>query len=295
MKTGTLRKIFDTTSREVKLEYPQVTNDLKTDLLVEKDQRLAGLSPASEIVEGENIPLQGPVYGGQKSYTQRYFGTGFRMTWQMDFFNKYKLWQKWAKDLGQVMKETKDTEVAVMFNNMTSTSLTCGTGFDSLAIANDTHTGLLDGSTADNYDNYLNADLSVSSIADARYYFAMLKNDLGVWMGATPTTLVIHPNLYITAKEIFGTEGKPHELSNTINVLPEMGLKIFEYHRLTGTTTWFMIAKNGNYDFNVFTSKEPDFVEKDAPDNTRDRIITSMQAFTYGWGDPRRLFCGKAS
>jgi len=293
LKTGALRKIFDNTIREAKSEYSVLTNDLKTSDEYERDQRMAGLDEAVEVEEGQNIPVQAPVLGTAKTYTQRQFGAGFRMTFKMDYFNKYSLWKRWAKDLAKIQKESKDVEIATMFNSPTSTSLTCGVGFDTKAIANNTHTGLAAG-TGDNYDNYLNAVLSVSGVQSARYYFAMLKDDMGKWMGAVPTVLYLEPTLFFTGKEILGSSNKPHEMSNTINVIPQMDLSLFEYHRLTGTAAWGLAApQDSNYDYNVFTAMEPRFFEKDAPDNTLDKIIISLQFFTYGWGDPRLLYVGK--
>jgi hypothetical protein len=290
---GTLRKLHDDTVRAAVVEYPVVCNDLKTKDEYERDARMAGLRRPVEIAEGQNIPIQAPVMGTTKTYTQRQFATGFRMTFKMDFFNKYKLWEKFSKDLGKVMKEGKDAEIATMFNNFTSTSLTCGTGFDSLAIASAAHTGLVAGTTSDNYSNYLNASLSQSGFESARYYFAMLKDDMGYYAGSKPTHLVIEPTLWFRAKEFLGSDLKAGEMSNTTNVLPEMGLKLVEYHRLTSTTCWFVIAKNDKYDFNVFTALEPKMIFKDSEDDSLDKVGLSIQFFTYGWGMPKNIYVGR--
>jgi hypothetical protein len=296
LKEGGLRKLFDNTVREAKVFYKELVNDLKTSDEYVRDQRMAGLNGATELVEGQEIPIQKPVLGTAKTYTQRQFGSGFRMTNRMDKFNKYNLWSRWSKDLGKCMKEAKDVEVHVMFNSPTSATLTCGVGFDTLALAHDTHTGLLAGSTTDNYDNYLNASLSISALESARYYFKTRKDDMGMYVGGDPTHLVIEPTLFITAKEILGSDLKAHELSNTTNVIKDemSGLKVYENPRITSTTAWFMLDKNAkDFDINVFTAQEPDFVTMDAPDTTRDRIATSLQYFTYGFGYQGAAYWGK--
>ena len=290
---GTLRKLHDDTVREAKVEYPTVCNDLKTKDIYERDAKMAGLQYPGEISEGQGIPIQTPAMGTNKTYTQRQFGTGFRMTHKMNFFNKFNLWKRWTKDLAKVMKEGKDVEIATMFNNLTSTSLTCGTGFDSMAIANDAHTGLNPNTTSDNYDNYLNAALSQSGLESMRYYFSTLKDDMGYWMGAKATHLVIEPTLYFTAKELLGSDNKAHEFSNTVNILAELVLKLFEYHRLTSTTCWFGLCKDSKYDINVFTALEPKMFIKDAPDNTLDMVAIAIQYYTYGWGNPKQIYVGK--
>jgi len=114
-----------------------------------------------------------------------------------------------------------------------------------------------------------------------------------LYIGATATHLVYQPNLHFTAKQIVGSNYVPFEESNTINIVPEMNLTLYEDPRLTSTTMWFMLAKNDKFDINVFTAQEPDLVIGDAPDTTRDRIATSDQWFTFGWGDARMFYLGR--
>ena len=295
-KTGSLRKIFDNTRSKVKTYYKEIVNDKKTNLLENIDLRMGGLESAAEVTEGQNIPIFSPVLDVEKKYTLRRFGIGFRMTHMMDRYNKYALWTRWAADCARLQSEIKDVEVHVLFNSPTSTTLTAGLGFDTLALAHNTHTGLLAGSTADNYDNLNSAALSHAALRAARYYFAVLKNDLGILMGANATHLVFQPTLYYTAKEIIGSDKKALEMSNTTNVYPESfgGIKLYEDPRLTSTTMWFMIAKDENYDINCFTGMEPQmFVEK-APDRTLDKMALSVQDFTYGWGDARSYYLGNS-
>lgn len=297
LKDGGLRKLFNNTLSKAHVFYTPLVNDLKSKDEFERDLRLGGLTGATEIVEGQEIPIQTLPIGTTKTYTQRFFGSGFRMTLAMDRFNKVNLWDKCAKGLAKSQKEAKDIEIHVMFNSPTSTALTCGVGYDSLALANDTHTGLKSGSTTDNFDNYLNASLSISALESVRYYFKTRKDDMGMYVGGSPTTLAFEPTLFITAKEIFGSDLKAHELSNTTNVIKDemSGLTLYEDPRLTSTTMWFMLDKNSDdFDLNVFTTMEPDFVTKDAPDNTRDRVATSYQMFTYGWGHAGAYCLGKA-
>jgi len=286
-----LRELFDTTQREALVEYPQFVNDLTTNEYDERDQQLAGLGLAPSVGEGANIKLQSPVLGGAVTYTQAGWGTGFRITHKMDHFNKYSLYKRWSGDLGRVMAETKDIEIMRMFNNPTSSTYQ-GTGFDTQVMAYATHTGLASG-TGDNYSNYLNQGLSISALESMRYYFKTLIDDMGLPVGSKATQLVVEPTLYITAKEILGSDGKSGEMSNTMNVLKELGLQIIESVRLTSTTSWFAQAKGDRlFDINVFTSMAPIFVVKDAPDNTLDKVVISLQYFTYGFGDPRTYYCG---
>lgn len=286
LKTGSLRKTFDNTLSETKSEYSVLFNDQTTDQFQIRDLRKAGLEEAVKITESQNIPVSAPVLDTVKEYEQDEYGCGFRMSFKYDYFNKYSEWKRYVGDMARLQKYIKETTAAAHLIDPTA-----GTGFDTLCLGNAAHT-LLD-AAATEYSNYATAAMSIAAIQSARYYFSTLKNDMGRWMGAVPTVLYFEPTLYFTANEIFKSDLLAHELSNTKNVLPNMKLRLFEYHYLTGTGDWGMAApQDPNYDLNVITAMEPRIFIKDAPDNTQDKVCTSLQYFTTGWGDPRLIYIG---
>jgi hypothetical protein len=279
---------WNLSDREAMVEYPNVVKTLTTQDEYERLGRWAGLEYPGSVPEGQAIGIQDPKFGQVKDYSQDAFGTGFRITHRMKKFEKVGLFEFLVKDLKKVQKEGKDVEIARMFNNMTAT--TYATGFDSLAIAHDSHTCLDDASTT--YDNYLNAALSTSALESVRNYYNYMYDDQAQIITAVPDTLVVNYSLITTAEELLGSSQKAHELSNTKNVLKGW-LDIFLYHRLTSTTCWFVIAKKDPlYGYYVWTSQEPEVRTKDAPDTTWDSVCTSLQYFKYGCADPRMLYCG---
>ncbi len=291
LKTGSLRKVFDNTIHEVKSEYPVLFNDQTTDQFQVRDLRKAGLEEAVEITESQNIPVSAPVLDVVKEYEQREFGCGFRMSFKYDYFNKYSEWKRYVADMARLQKYIKETDAASILIDPVSTSLAGGVGFDTKALAATDHSLLNAASTQ--YNNYGDTAMAIAAIQSARYYFATLKNDMGRWMGAVPTVLYFEPTLYFTACEIFKSELLAHELSNTKNVLPNMKLRLFEYHYVTGTGDWGMCApQDPNYDLNVITAMEPRIFIKDAPDNSQDKVCTSLQYFATGWGDARLMWIG---
>lgn len=296
LKSGSLRRIHDTTVRKAVVWSKKLYNVKKTNDEYERDLRMAGLSNVSELSEGQNIPIQAPVLGTTKTYTQRQFGSGFRMTFRMDKFNKFNLFNRWAEDLGRRQTESKDIELAVPFVSPTSTSLTCGTGFDSKAIGDDAHTGLATG-TGDNYDNLLDVPFSQAGLESMRYYFATLIDDMGNLMGGNSSGGVLYysPTLWPSVNEIFYSKLRAQELSNTDNIVPKMGVEPYEYPRISASTTAWGVAMTGHpkYDMNLFTSLEPKLFVRDAYDQTLDKVAISIQMFTYGWGDPRTILVGK--
>ena len=294
LKKGTLRKLHDDTVRKYETEYKTMYNDIKTDLMIVRDEQMAGFYRSQEIAEGQNIPIQAPIEGEQKEYNQRQFASGFRMTHKFKTFNQYGLWKRWSKQIAEIQVETKDVELAVPYNNPTSTTLTCGTGFDSLALASNTHLGMNPNITTDNWNNYLNVDLSHTGIQSARYYFKTAKDQMGNWMGLKGDILYFEPTQWWTANELTGSPKIPREFSNTKNMVPELGLKLFEYVRLTSTTAWGMLDKSSrHFDMNCFTAMAPKMYYKDAPDNTLDSLCLTLQYFAYGWGNPKCVLVGK--
>lgn len=293
-KEGAIKRLFDTTAQETKTYYQTLVKQEKANDYFDRDRQIAGLGLATKVADGQPAPSDVPVLGGYKDYTQAKYMLSFRMTEGMNMFNKYDIWGKLTKSLARAQKLTKDIEVHKMFNGPTSTTLDCGTGFDGLAIANAAHTGLDASTTNDNYSNYLNASLSYSALDSARYYYATLKDDRGVVIGGEPTHLVYEPTLDPTARELLGSSLKAHEQSNTTNIYSDYLTK-YSDPRLTSTTAWFVMDKNHPlFDFHVKTAMEPKLVIQDAPDTTGDRIAVSRQWFSYGWGDPRAVYWGKA-
>ena len=286
-----LRKVHDTTDRKAITFYQDLYKCTTTEDEWELDREIAGLGLAEEMAEGQNIPIQSPKFGDDKKYEQRQFGSGFRVTMRMKRFNKYKLVEKWTRSLANAQKEAKDKELFRLFNGPTAVTTTSGVGFDGLDLAENTHTGLADG-TGDNYDNYLAAALSVAAIEDMEYYFDTLTDSLGQFINGSCDTLCFHPKLKWTAKEIYKSDGRAHEFSNTANVVEPIKF-VMPGTRLTSTTAWFGLAKNNDrFDINCLTNMEPDLDIKTADDNTRDTVVTSVQFFDYGFGDARLYFCG---
>ena len=284
---GGLRKEFDSTLKAEPVQYPSMYNDLKTDEYIERDVRMAGLGLAQAVVEGANIPIQSPKLDTIKEYTQSKFGSGYRITFEMKKFNKINLVKKLNTSLAKAQRTTKDIEAHKLWNSPTATY----TGYDTQVLGYASHTCLDDASST--YDNIYSAAMSVTGIESGLYYFKKCKNDQGQTISLRPDTLYFEPTQMFTADELLGSTGMPHEMSNTKNPIAKFGLTQLANLRITSTTAWGMLAKKDElFDVNIFTSVEPDHHMQDAPDTTRDTIVTSQQLFTWGFGDPRAVFVG---
>lgn len=288
-----VRGWFDSTDRPDLVEYKALTKQISTKDDFEREGRYAGLGPMQELLEGQSIPLEEAKFGGTKDFTQVAYGNGFRITDRMKRFNKIGLMEKLTRSLKKTMAEGKDIEIAKMFNNMAAT--TYCSGFDTLALASNSHTCLDDAATT--YDNYIASDLATGSYEDALKYFDKMYDDQGNIYVGKARKLVVNPSLRVKAYQITGADKKPFEMTNTkydLNSYFGFDVVPFVYHRFSSTTAWMVIGDTGDPDFGprVYTALEPDLEQKDASDRTRDQIVTSMQYFKYGFTDPRLVCVG---
>lgn len=281
--------IFDNTDREALKEYPNMFKVQKSEDEYIRKLRMTGLPLGAEVKEGENIPIYAPKYGGTKDWTQKSFGLGFRITDRMKRFNKWDLMAKFTKSLKKSQVETKDVELAKVWNNVTAA--TYATTYDGHVIGQSGQHCLDDAGTT--YTNILSSALSNAALESALNYFDYLYDDQAQIMTAKPDTLYVNYTYRILAAKILRSDNVSGEISNTINVFPDWNLKTFVYHRLTSSTAWGVLAKNDeNFDVNVWTAMEPDLRVVASPDQTRDTIVDSLQYFTYGVGDPRCVYVG---
>ena len=282
--------VFDTTKREAMYEAETMVKHVKKTDEFERRARIAGITGMEKIADGQAIPLAETPRPDTKEYEQERYGLGFEITAGMKKFNKYGIMKDLTAKLSKHMREEKDIEIAKIFNN--ATSATYYTGFDALALASSAHLCKDDGGTT--YDNYLDAALGVSSFESATVYFDTLVDDDGYPMVKKPSHLWVNPQLRWEAREILGSELTPYKGDNTKNIATEYDLSLFVYHRLTSSTSWGMIAKDSDYDIFVITTEEPDLKVQDAPNTSRNTIVTSHQWFKPGFGDPRGYFQGDA-
>jgi len=285
-----VRMTYDTTARETLVEWKELFKDEKTDLYQEVVQNIAGLGAMAATTEGENYHIETAKYDTTKTYTQAKYTNGFRITEEMQKFNKIKLMKTLTSSLAQTMAEGKDIELAKMWNNTTAT--TYATGFDGFQIGYASHTTKADEGTT--YDNLISGDLTVANLEAALQYFDAVYDDRGNIFVHIPRKLVVNKNLRQRAYKLLNSTGQYGEMSNTTNAFKQFNLSTFVYHRLSSSTAWFVLGDQGNKNYGPFvlTSQEPELRQKDAPDATRDLLVTSGQLFTYGCPDPRLIVVG---
>lgn len=277
--TNVVKDKFNNTNRDAVLEAKSLYKMLPTSNLFERTARWSGLPRGIEIADGGSIPIYDPTFGSTKDYTVAPYGLGFRVSKLFKMTNKWDLVSDLTTNLKMNQQELKEVTLAKLWNSPTATY----TGYGGTLHLGEASQTCLESST---YDNLLSAALSITALESAMYYFNKMKDDQGNTIFAKPDTLYYEPTLHPTVTEILKSDGKWDEMSNTTNIFKGYASP-FMYHYLTSTTAWGLVAKNHrNYDVRCYTLSEPDIVAQDAPDNTRDSVVTSWQAFSFGFGHP---------
>jgi len=287
-----VKEHFNSTTGQALVEYKSLYKTMTTKDDYERVMRIAGIGPMRKVIEGQGIMIDEPLFGGTKDFTVVRYGNGFRITDRMKRFNKFNLMKMLTDSLKKTMLEGKDIEVMKLWNNPTST--TYGAGFDTLALAHDTHTTLDPAGTT--YDNYLNLALSNSALESAILYFDAIYDDRGNIIIRKPDQLVINKSLRFTAGQLLRSDNVAFQQSNTKNIFGDWKLKTTVMHRMSSATMWYVIGSKDDalYGPRVYTAVEPDLEMKDSPDRSRDTECTSHQYFIYGFTDPRLIVCGQA-
>jgi len=254
----------------------------------EREARMGGFEGVEQLTDGQEIPLADPVFDTTKDWRQNRYGLGFKITSGMKKFNRWDLMEKFTRLLKVAVLEETDIDIFSLWNSPTGTTIT---GFDTLALASNSHTCLDD--SASTYDNYLDADLGFSSLDSAIAYFDTLIDDSGRITPAIPNKLYVNPQLRREGRTLLGSTKKPGGADNDLNYFLDWDISMFVAHRITSATAWGLLAFNDKlYDIKVFVTQKPDFKVQPAPDLSRSTIVTSEQWYKAGFGDARMAFIG---
>lgn len=288
-----LKDTFDTTAREALVEWPTMYRTVPSSDEFERFSSHAGLPQAEDLADGGAISLYEPTFDTTSDVDQKRTGLGFKITSGMIQFNKQYKMNDLTKNLSMNMRESKDVDAALMWNNLTTATTYSPGMFDGLAIASASH-DTLDAADTD-FSNYGNAALGIASLEDALISFDTMVDAMGMITPKKPNLLCVHPNERFDAIELLGSEKQPYTVDNTINSLTkDFKLEYFIYHRATSSTWWVVLDKNDpKYGAIMITTKEPDIkVQDDVEGVTRSITVSSEQRYQYDCLDARSIYVG---
>jgi hypothetical protein len=225
-----------------------------------------GLGDFQVKAEGGNVTFTDPIFGSELKFSHVRRSNGYKITQEMLDHDQYAEIVKLERDL-QIAGE-EDLEIAghLLLNSAFGTTDNVGygfkaTGFDGLQLCSDSHTRL-DGGTNQANRPSTDANLSWTSLANARQQFQLWTDHRGRRIIQFPRKIVVHPNDELTAMELLRSSGKPGTANNDTNVLfGEFSVTVTPY--LTDTNSWFLLGDRLEtawfWDVSPRTAMEDDF------------------------------------
>jgi hypothetical protein len=272
-----LRKVYVETGKDRPREYPLVLNVSDMPYNPVTDQQLSGLGTMPAKDEGDQFTMDEIIMGGTKSYTANPYGLAVEITWEAWRDELYGVLQEMVRCLKRAGQNREEVDAWSVFNNAFSTSYTGFTASESLCST--AHTGLDNESRA----NRPSPDIGVSItyIQDAITRFENMEDERGLPRLLAPTMHIMDPTNKFTAREIYGSGGKPYSTDNEINALVQEDMAYMICHYLTTSTYHFLVTSKEGHDLSFMWRDHPIFDMFDDP-LTKNAVATAYQRHTTG-------------
>jgi len=284
-----LNAVFGTEYGQVNDEHKSLYEVENSDRAFEEEVLFTGFGSAPVKSEGAAVSYD----DAQESYSARYtaetVALAFAITEEAMEDNLYDTFAKLrARGLARAMANTKEVKAANLFTN----------GFvdtigDGVAFFASTHPTISDG----NQTNTATAGtLAIGTLEAAITQVQKIKDDRGILVGASATSLHIPVDLWNTADTILNTPGLPGSANNDINATRHMGMipdGFYVNRRFTGTDDWFVKTDvpNGTKMFArtpLQTKMEPDF-------DTGNLRFKARERYSFGVSDWRGWYGNEGS
>lgn len=255
-------------------EYPEVVNVLTTERAFEDAIITASLGTTPSKPEGQDVALDRPFQVGSVRMTILGYGLGYEVSKELMDDDLYGVVADPAsRFLAQSGRDTEERQAWAMFNN----AFTTQQAYDGVSLINAAHP-LVAGGTATNAPAAAQA-FGFTSLQASVERMRQLVNERSLKIRLAPTKVVVPIPLEWLADEILLSSKKPHEATNTENVLAagRIGLSRFTSHYLTSTTAWFTQATK--HKMNLFWREKPNM---DRDFDKRARIGIFMNFFRLG-------------
>jgi len=278
------------------IEYGQVNDEHKSLYEVENSDRafeeevlFTGFGSAPVKSEGAAVSYD----DAQESYSARYtaetVALAFAITEEAMEDNLYDTFAKLrARGLARAMANTKEVKAANLFTNGFTDTIGDGVAFFA-----STHPTISDGNQT---NTATAAALAIGTLESAITQVQKIKDDRGILVGASATSLHIPVDLWNTADTILNTPGLPGSANNDINATRHMGMipdGFYVNRRFTGTDDWFVKTDvpNGTKMFArtpLQTKMEPDF-------DTGNLRFKARERYSFGVSDWRGWYGNQGS
>lgn len=261
--------------------YPEVLNVLSTEKAFEDFIITAGLGTTPAKPESTTVALDRPFQVGSVRLTVTSFGLGYGVSRELMDDDLYGVVADPASRFLAISgRDTEERQAAALFN----LAFTTQQAYDGVSLINTAHPqtgGAANGSNAPAAAQAFGFTSLQASVERTRN----LTNERGLRIRMIPSNVVVPIALEWLADEILLSAKKPHEASNTENVLAagRIGLKRFTWPYLTSTTAWFVTVDKGKHKLMFFWREKPNM---DRDFDKRARVAYFMNFFRFGTVTP---------
>lgn len=222
-------------------------------------------------------------------YQQRTRALGYQVSWEARKFNKYlNVVSKGNEYLASSLRETKEVDVADLFNNGFDSGYTFGDGKKFFATDHPSRAG--------NFSNTLAtpSDLSEEALEELCIQIRETNNDRGIKAKIKPILLQVPSALMFEATRILESQLRVSTANNDVNALKYMGLfsgGILVNPHLTSDDAYF-IKTDAPEGAKMITAIQGEF-SNDGAFESGDHKYKIMTSYSVGVTDPRGYFASQ--
>jgi hypothetical protein len=257
-------------------EYPEVVNVLTTERAYEDAIITASLGTTPVKPEGQDVALDRPFQVGSVRMLVVSYGLGYEVSKELMDDDLYGVVaDPSSRFLAQSGRDTEERQAWAMYNN----AFTSQQAYDGVSLINSAHP-LVAGGTGSNAPASAQA-FGFTALQASIERMRQLTNERQLKIRMVPQLVIVPIPLEWLADEILLSAKKPHEATNTENVLAagRIGLTRFTSHYLTSTTAWYTSAGKGKHKLNFFWREKPNM---DRDFDKKARVAIFMNFFRFG-------------
>jgi len=258
-------------------EYVEIFNILTTEKAFEDALVFAGLGLTPAKPEAQDVAIDRPFQVGSVRMIVYGYGLGYEVSKELMDDDLYGVVATPAsRFLAQSGRDTEERMAFAMLNNAESTQQ----AYDGVSLINNAHPQTGGAANGSNAPAVAQA-LGFTSLQASVERYRALTNERGLKIRLTPATLLVPTTLEWLADEILQSSLKPHEASNTTNVLAagRIGLTRKTSAYLTSATAWFVLAPKGQHKLNFFWREKPNM---DRDYDKKARVAQFLNFFRFG-------------
>lgn len=260
--------------------YPDIVRVETTEKAYEDFIITAGLGTTPTKPESTAVALDRPFQVGTVRLTVTSYGLGYEVSKELMDDDLYGVVADPASRFLAISgRDTEERQAAALFN----LAFTTQQAFDGVSLINSAHP-LVAGGTASNAPAAAQA-FGFTALQASVERMRQLVNERGLRIRVIPSTVVVPIPLEWLADEILLSAKKPHEATNTENVLAasRIGLSRFTYPYLTSTTAWYTLVDRSKHKLMFFWREKPNM---DRDFDKKARVAIFMNFFRFGTVTP---------